>query len=51
MVDALEQLQPALERAVASNKAALIQVMVDPDANMAPPGLLEFGSMVYRATD
>jgi acetolactate synthase-1/2/3 large subunit len=50
-VDALDQLQPALARATASGKPALIQVMVDHDANMVPPGLLEFGSMVYRATD
>jgi len=26
-------------------------VMVDPMANLAPPGLLVFGSMVYRAQD
>ena len=50
-VERLEQLRPALERAVASGKPALIQVMVDPTTNMAPPGLLEFGSMVYRAED
>ena len=50
-VDELEQLRPALERATASGKPALIQVMVDPMANLAPPGLLEFGSMVYRAED
>lgn len=51
VVDKLEQLQPALERALASGKPALIQVMVDVDANMTPPGLLEFGAMVYRGTD
>jgi acetolactate synthase-1/2/3 large subunit len=50
-VDQLEQLRPSLERATASGKPALIQVMVDPMANLAPPGLLEFGSMVYRAED
>jgi len=50
-VDALDQLQPALARATDSGKPALIQVMVDHDANMVPPGLLEFGSMVYRATE
>jgi len=50
-VDEIEQLRPALERAVASGKPALIQVMVDQNANLAPPGLMEFGSMVYRAED
>jgi len=50
-VDEWEQLRPALERATASGKPALIQVMVDPSANLAPPGLLEFSSMVYRAED
>jgi acetolactate synthase-1/2/3 large subunit len=51
MVESLEELRPALERSVASGKPALIQVMVDPMVNMAPPGLVEFGSMVYRAED
>jgi acetolactate synthase-1/2/3 large subunit len=50
-VDELDQLRPALERATASGKPALIQVMVDPMNNLAPPGLLAFGSMVYRAED
>ena len=50
-VDEIEQLHPALERAAASGKPALIQVMVDQNANLAPPGLMEFGSMVYRAED
>jgi acetolactate synthase-1/2/3 large subunit len=48
-VDDLETLRPALERATASGRPALIQVMVDPVANLAPPGLLVFSSMVYRA--
>jgi acetolactate synthase-1/2/3 large subunit len=48
-VEELDQLQPALQRATASGKPALIQVMVDPMNNLAPPGLLFFGSMVYRA--
>jgi len=48
-VDELAQLRPALERAAASGKPALIQVMVDPLDNLAPPGLLVFSSMVYRA--
>jgi acetolactate synthase-1/2/3 large subunit len=51
LVERLEDLKPALERAVASGKPALVQVMVDPMANLAPPGLLVFGSMVYRAED
>lgn len=50
-VDELEQLGPALERAASSGKPALVQVMVDQMLNMAPPGAMEFGSMVYRAED
>jgi acetolactate synthase-1/2/3 large subunit len=50
-VDSLDQLRPALVRATDSGKPALIQVMVDPMNNLAPPGLLVFGSMVYRAED
>ncbi len=50
-VDELDQLRPALERATASGKPALLQVMVDPMNNLAPPGLLMFGSMVYRSED
>jgi len=50
-VDQLDQLRPALVRATESGKPALIQVMVDPMNNLAPPGLLVFGSMVYRAED
>jgi len=46
-----DQLRPALERATASGKPALLQVMVDPMNNLAPPGLLTFGSMVYRSGD
>jgi acetolactate synthase-1/2/3 large subunit len=46
-----EQIRPALARAADSGKPALIQVMVDPMNNLAPPGLLVFGSMVYRAED
>lgn len=48
-VDALQDVRPALERAVASGKPALVQVMVDLNANMVPPGLLTFSGMVYRA--
>jgi acetolactate synthase-1/2/3 large subunit len=49
LVDDIAQLRPALERATASGKPALIQVMVDQSLNMMPPGLLTFSSMVYRA--
>jgi acetolactate synthase-1/2/3 large subunit len=51
LVDRPDQLRPALKRAVESGKPALIQVMVDPMNNLAPPGLLVFGSMVYRSED
>lgn len=51
LVASLDELAPALSRAAAAGRPALIQVMVDPEVNMAPPGLLEFGSLVYRATD
>lgn len=48
-VDTLAGVRPALERAVASKKPALLQVMVDQNANMMPPGLLTFSGMVYKA--
>jgi acetolactate synthase-1/2/3 large subunit len=51
LVEEPDQLRPALERAVESGQPALIQAMVHPDANLAPPGLLVFGSMVYRGDD
>jgi acetolactate synthase-1/2/3 large subunit len=51
LVDDPTDLRPALERAAESGTPALIQVMVDPMNNLAPPGLLVFGSMVYRADD
>jgi len=51
MVEELGQLRPALERAAGCGRPALIQVMVDPMANLAPPGLFVFGSLVYRAQD
>lgn len=50
-VEELAELRPALERAVAVGRPALLQVMVDQMANLAPPGLMTFGSMVYRAED
>jgi acetolactate synthase-1/2/3 large subunit len=51
VVRALDELEPALERATGSGKPALVQVMVDPMNNLAPPGLLTFSSMVYRGED
>jgi thiamine pyrophosphate-dependent acetolactate synthase large subunit-like protein len=51
IVEAPDQLRPALERAAGSGKPALVQVMVDPMNNLAPPGLLTFGSLVYRGED
>ncbi len=51
LVTEIEHLAPALARAEASGQPALVQVMVDKVANLAPPGALVFGSMVYRATD
>jgi thiamine pyrophosphate-dependent acetolactate synthase large subunit-like protein len=50
-VNTLAELAPALARARASALPTLIQEMVDPQANLAPPGALIFGSMVYRAED
>lgn len=50
-VDNIEQLIPALHRAQDCGQPSLIQVMVDKTANLAPPGALVFGSMVYRADD
>jgi acetolactate synthase-1/2/3 large subunit len=50
-VDDLGDLRPALERAQESGKPALVQVMVNPMDNLAPPGLLVFSSLVYRAED
>jgi len=37
-VEAVHELRPALERAVASGKPAVVHVVVDPDANVEPPG-------------
>jgi len=33
------ELRPALERAVASGKPAVIHAVVDPEANVDPPGM------------
>ena len=41
-VERLEQLAPALERAVASGKPALIHVQVDAELNTKPPGWEQF---------
>ncbi len=41
-VEAIEQLGPALARAVASGRPALIHVAVDPIVNADPPGFKEF---------
>ena len=51
MVEQIEDLRPALERAAESGRPALIQVMVDQTLNMGPPGAMEFGLMVYRSED
>ncbi|MBN1657704.1 MAG: thiamine pyrophosphate-binding protein [Anaerolineae bacterium] len=51
LVQAPDELWPALERAAAADKPALVQVVIDPMNNLAPPGLMTFGSMVYRAQD
>ena len=37
-VASVQEILPALERAVASGKPAVIHVVVDPDANVDPPG-------------
>ncbi len=47
----LDALQQALVAAKSSSKPTLIQVVIDPQANLAPPGALIFASMVYRAED
>ncbi len=44
-VEHLADLRPALERATSSGRPALIQVMVDPMANMAPPGIRTFAAI------
>ncbi len=50
-VSRLEDLGSALEAARTSQKPTLIEVTIDPQANLAPPGALIFASMVYRAED
>jgi acetolactate synthase-1/2/3 large subunit len=51
LVDRAEDLVPALERARDSGRPAVVQVMVDQAANLLPPGLLLFGSLVFGASD
>lgn len=51
LVEQPEDLLPALERARDCRRPAVIQVLVDQMANLVPPGLLLFGSMVFGATD
>jgi acetolactate synthase-1/2/3 large subunit len=51
LVEEPEQLMPALERARESKRPAVVQVTVDQVANLIPPGLLLFGSMVFGASD
>ncbi|UCC64582.1 MAG: thiamine pyrophosphate-binding protein [Anaerolineae bacterium] len=51
LVEAAEQLLPALERARDAGRPAVIQVLVDQVANLIPPGLLLFGSMVFGRSD
>jgi acetolactate synthase-1/2/3 large subunit len=46
MVDAIDQLAPAVERAIASGKPAVIHVQVDQELNTRPPGLEQFGSLL-----
>jgi acetolactate synthase-1/2/3 large subunit len=42
-VDNVNELEPALRRAVDSHKPALVQVVTDREANTFPPGFEEFG--------
>jgi len=49
-VERAEEIRPALERAAASGKPAVVQVLVDAAENVSPPGLLEFAQM-YAALD
>jgi len=46
MVDAIDQLAPAVERAIASGKPAVIHVQVDQELNTRPPGLEQFGALL-----
>jgi acetolactate synthase-1/2/3 large subunit len=46
MVDAIDQLRPAIERGIASGQPAVIHVQVDQRLNTMPPGLEQFGAMI-----
>jgi acetolactate synthase-1/2/3 large subunit len=48
LVERTEDILPALERAVASGRPAVVQVIVDADENENPPGLDDFAAM-YNA--
>ena len=50
LVEAPEEIVPALERARASGRPAVVQVVVDHAANVSPPGLAEFLDMYNAAT-
>ena len=50
LVEAPEEIVPALERASASGRPAVVQVVVDHAANISPPGLTEFLDMYSGAT-
>ena len=50
LVEAPEEIAPALERASASGRPAVVQVVVDHAANVSPPGLAEFLDMYSGAT-
>jgi acetolactate synthase-1/2/3 large subunit len=51
LVVTAEELLPALMRARENGLPTVIQVLADQMANLMPPGLLLFGSMVFGATD
>jgi acetolactate synthase I/II/III large subunit len=51
LVTSLDELKPALAAAQDSGLPALVQVAIEPGANLAPPGLMDFGNLVYRGTD
>jgi len=45
LVEHTDDLLPALERALAADGPAVVQVVVDADENEHPPGLDEFAAM------
>lgn len=50
LVDSPEEIEPALKRATEYPGPAVVQVLVDPEINASPPGLMEFAQM-YAAKD